>query len=107
MRYTPDVWTIMLIEHAGVNTIKVLCGWGGGYLDGDTWRMSSPIKRVEDKGLFYSVTTKSGNEYRCTKTREGISMSTLGKYNELVAGAELVEDVNIMAIPLVDSLDYL
>ena len=35
-RYTPDNWVVLKFDVEGFPVIhKVLCGWSGGYLDGD------------------------------------------------------------------------
>jgi len=71
--YNPDKWVI-------VNTMKdvykVLGGWSGGYLDGDSWRMSSGLKSVEvdpDDDNYYLMHNHSGSIYKCHKQGEGVT----------------------------------
>ena len=86
---TPDNWVIVEIQdpiHPGMPPMqKILSGWSGGYLYGDSWRMSSPIKQLditinED---FFTVETSSGSVYTLWKSRQGLRMSNAGIYNEL------------------------
>ena len=47
---------------------RVLCGWSGGYLDGDSWRMNSGITRVDDvDDHWLHFHGSSGSVYRCNK----------------------------------------
>lgn len=50
--YTPDGWTIFHINNNGAHFYKVLCTWSGGYLDGDSCRLSSG---AEDFNLIYDA----------------------------------------------------
>ena len=65
--YTPDNWVV--IKYKGDDPhYRVLVGWSGGYLDGDSWRMNSGIVRVEETEhtfLFYGA---SGSCYEGRKT---------------------------------------
>lgn len=65
--YTPDNWVV--IKYKGDDPhYRVLVGWSGGYLDGDSWRMNSGIVRVEETEhafLFYGA---SGSCYEGLKT---------------------------------------
>ena len=81
---TPDSWVI--VEYNGSNQFqRILSGWSGSYLYGDSWRMSSPIKELNIKVNqdFFTATTDSGSTYRLFKSRQGLRMSNAGIYNEL------------------------
>ena len=39
--YSPDGWSIFHINSNGDHTYKIFGSWSGGYLDGDSWRLSS------------------------------------------------------------------
>jgi len=82
---TPDSWVIIEVNHEGEQFQKVLSGWSGGYLDGDSWRMSSPIKEINIKVNqdFFTVDTQSGSSYTLFKSRQGLRMSNAGIYNQL------------------------
>jgi len=82
---TPDSWVIIEVNHEGKQFQKIISGWSGGYLDGDAWRLSSPIKRMKislDKDYF-TVDTESGSFYTLYKDRQGLRMSNAGIYNQL------------------------
>jgi hypothetical protein len=85
----PDAWVIVEIQdpiHPGMPPRqKILSGWSGSYLYGDSWRMSSHIKEMNIKVNqdFYTVTTESGSTYTLFKSRQGLRMSNAGIYNEL------------------------
>jgi len=82
---TPDSWVIIEVNHEGEQFQKILSGWSGGYLDGDSWRMSSPIKEINIKVNqdFFTVDTDSGSRYTLFKSRQGLRMSNAGIYNQL------------------------
>ena len=82
---TPDSWVIVEVNHEGKRFQKILSGWSGSYLYGDSWRMSSQIKKMEidiysDKIVVY---TESGSWYNLYKSHQGLRMSNAGIYNEL------------------------
>jgi hypothetical protein len=82
---TPDSWVIIEVKTPAGQFQKVLAGWSGGYLYGDSWRMSSPMKelniKIEDD--YFTVETDSGSVYTLYKSRQGLRMSNGGIYNQL------------------------
>lgn len=87
--YNPDSWIVLKV--LGDNPFyKVLGGWSGGYLDGDSWRINSGIKSVTFDGEYFSFEGFSGSIYECHKSGYGIRMSIAGVYNKL-SKANLVE----------------
>ena len=82
---TPDSWVIIEVNHEGEQFQKIISGWSGGYLDGDSWRMSSPIKRMKISldNDYFTVDTESGSFYTLYKSRQGLRMSNAGIYNQL------------------------
>ena len=82
---TPDAWVIVEVNHDGAQFSKILSGWSGGYLDGDSWRLSSPIKHMHiDVDLdTITVDTQSGSQYTLYKQYQGFRMSNAGIYNQL------------------------
>jgi len=82
---TPDSWIILEVNHEGNQFQKILSGWSGGYLDGDAWRISSPIKNIHidiDKD-YITVDTDTGSQYTLYKSAQGLQMSNAGIYNRL------------------------
>ena len=82
---TPDAWVIIEVNHEGEQFQKILSGWSGSYLYGDSWRMSSRIKKLDIKleEEFYTVETDSGSVYNLWKQYQGLRMSNASIYNEL------------------------
>lgn len=86
MDYNPDNWVILKIKE-GKGTFpfyKVLAGWSGGYLDGDSWRMNSGIVNCTSEGDYWHFHGHSGSVYKCGLDSYGISMSTSVIYDELI-----------------------
>lgn len=81
----PDNWVLLEINHNGEQFQKILAGWSGSYLYGDSWRMSSPIKEldVKNNSKWITATTESGSTYNLSKPHQGLRMSIAGVYNEL------------------------
>lgn len=80
--YEPHNWVLLKINSPTPH-YKVLAGWRGGYLDGDSWRMNSGVVRHdedEEKYYFYGY---SGSCYVCHKNREGLSNMATSVYNGL------------------------
>ena len=81
--YLPDNWVVLKIDYKGKAIYKVLAGWSGGYLDGDSWRMNSGITRVEDHETYYSFYGYSGSVYKVWKDHYGLRMNNVDVYNQL------------------------
>ena len=77
---TPDCWVVIEFDKKWQ---KVVAGWGGSYLYGDSWRISSPIVEFTSDDTSYLATTESGSTYILKKTRQGLRMSNAGVYNQL------------------------
>ena len=89
--YEPDSWVVLKVP-AGY---KVLGGWSGGYLDGDSWRMNSGIVSVTEDDHFYNFWGFTGSCYKCPKGGYGLRMSTSGIYEQLKDHVTLMdEDTN-------------
>jgi hypothetical protein len=83
--YTPHNWVVVNITSNGETFNKVLAGWSGGYLDGDTWRMNSGITAVGKDGsdwLFYGA---SGSVYRCDRDRYGVRGDAARALNNILS----------------------
>lgn len=78
---TPDRWVVVEINDGEETAKKILSGWSGGYLDGDSWRFSSKIVNEESDNTYYNFTTNSGSVYRCRCSAEGLTTVTSGMYN--------------------------
>jgi len=85
-QYTPDNWVILeikIVKPTKKSLYKVLGGWSGGYLDGDSWRMNSGIVKVTREGDNYLFHGSSGSIYVCHKNGFGLRMNTTGIYQQL------------------------
>ena len=80
--YNPDKWTILKIlnEEDGKYFYRILGGWGGGYLDGDSWRLNSGVESYElckedDEGVPQKILFKgaTGSIYDCWIDSEGMT----------------------------------
>jgi hypothetical protein len=73
--YTPDSWTILEMKHGNQITYKVFAGWSGGYLHGDSWKLSSGIKTAEldEERKVYLFSNFSGSLYVCSANSQRLS----------------------------------
>lgn len=78
--YSPDTWAILRITNTETNEIiyKILAGWYGGYLSGDSWKLNSGITSYEYRDNKYIFSGYSGSFYECHEESERLSMTTAG-----------------------------
>lgn len=82
--YHPDRWVIVRMEHEDEGVVyKVLGGWSGGYLDGDSWRFSSGLESIEEDGDYYLMHNYSGSIYKCHKNSNGFNFISGGVYSRI------------------------
>lgn len=89
--YTPDSWVIVKISGPTGDdspVYKVLAGWSGGYLDGDSWRANSGIGMTKTFDDHYEFVGYSGSIYVCDKRSEGMRLSMYPGWSPLEAAAE-------------------
>ena len=67
----PDNWVVLKIPDG----FKVFATWAGGYLDGDSWRLNSGIKEMEEDEDNYYFIGFSGSCYMCHKKGYGVATS--------------------------------
>lgn len=92
--YHPDKWVVVKDNRNGDH--RVMGSWYGGYLSGDSWRLSSGVTAVVDKENHYEVHNYSGSVYVCGKGDEGVSAyasSVLSQYEDFLARQEHGEKV--------------
>ena len=82
--YSPDKWKIVKFKNNGKYVYKVLAGWSGGYLDADSWRLSSGLERIEEEGDHYLMYNYSGSIYKCHKNSEGFTLLSDCIYNNWI-----------------------
>jgi hypothetical protein len=88
--YSPDRWVIVELKmnDSEERHRKVLASWYGGYLGSDSWRMSSGITEIVDKGTHYEIHNHSGSIYTCHKWTQGMSGYTTGVLASFVQDLE-------------------
>lgn len=69
--YTPDEWQIVKILGTDPH-YRVFGSWRGGYLDGDSWRLNSGIKKIEKVDNGWELIGYSGSVYKVFETNYGI-----------------------------------
>ena len=92
--YNPDNWVIIKINGDDPH-YRVLAGWSGGYLDGDSWR----ITRVEDAGDRFNFYGSSGSCYSCGKESYTLRMNNAhvwAKLQELLCQIILAENDDLV-----------
>lgn len=82
IEYTPDNWVVIKIKGDDPH-YRVLAGWSGGYLDGDSWRMNSGIVKVTDEGSRLFFYGHSGSTYSCGKESYGLRMNNAYVWDKL------------------------
>lgn len=98
MIYQPDNWVVLKIKpgKGAFPIYKVLAGWSGGYLDGDSWRMNSGITEVKQDGDYYEFYGYSGSCYRCHKNTYRLTMANGGVYNSIKEQEEFDGQIILM-----------
>jgi len=81
--YNPDRWVIVRIQCTSETAYKVLAGWGGGYLTGDSWQLNSGIARVEETPDHWVFHGHSGSVYKCGKSGYAMLMIMQGIWIQL------------------------
>lgn len=80
--YKPDNWVIIKINGDDPH-YRVLAGWSGGYLDGNSWRMNSGITEVNETDDCYYFKGSTGSEYCCRKHSYTLRMNNAHVWNAL------------------------
>ena len=84
-QYTPDRWVILTIKTPDESIDKVFAGWYGGYVTGDTWKLSSGIVDIVDNDNCVEFVNHSGSVYRCYKECYGMSAHMNSIYQNWLA----------------------
>lgn len=92
--YTPDRWVIIKGKWNGETVYKVLAGWSGGYLEGQSWRINSGITKVTVDDSYYYFEGSSGSTYKCHKNGYGLNliMGSIVQQIESLPDVVILED---------------
>lgn len=96
--HTPDCWVILQLNNNKEILYKVLAGWSGSYLYGQSWQLNSGIKSVEVENDYYLFHGYSGSIYKCHKDMYSLNNMTSGVLKSLQKQAETVDDVEIILL---------
>ena len=88
-RYTPDKWHLIKIVSENETLFKVLAGWSGSYLEGQSWKINSGIVKIEESTTHYDFHGYTGSVYSCHKEAEGFNLITTGVWNRVSADARI------------------
>ncbi len=80
--YTPDNWVIVRVKWDKAH-YRVLAGWTGGYLYGNSWRINSGIVRHEKKGDYYYFYGETGSCYKCYIPAQALRMNISGAWETI------------------------
>lgn len=96
----PDRWLVVKVQPVDETLdahYRVFATWGGGYLQGQSWKINSGIESVtEDENYFYFLSA-SGSTYGCLKGSYGITGYGLGILNGLIEQSK--NEVTITQMP--------
>lgn len=97
--YTPDNWIVFEFETPdGKKFRKVLGGWSGGYLDGDSWRLNSGIVDVKDDGDYLLFIGHSGSTYKCHKNSNTIRLNIAHIWDKIQKMQDSVKEIKLEQI---------
>ena len=104
--YNPDNWVVVKITkrnpddgNSSDTIYKVLGGWSGDFIEGDSWRMNSGITSVTIDESTFAFHGSSGSTYYCSKDMYKLRMNTSGIFNRLKEYAEADESFTFELMP--------
>lgn len=81
--YRPDKWVILKISEGEKSLLKVLAGWSGSYLEGQSWKVNSGVNKCETDENHFLLHGYSGSVYKCHKKAYGTNMIMGGIISQL------------------------
>lgn len=84
--YTPDSWVVIRMTNKDEVIYKVLAGWSGSYLYGDSWRLNSGITeaRYDVASDVWKFIGSSGSVYRCNPEQYGLKVATYPVWQQML-----------------------
>lgn len=91
--YSPDVWVVIKVTPTdGKPLYRVLAGWYGGYLNGDSWKINSGITEFTENDKLIEFSGYTGSVYKCHRESErfsGMTGSIFEHYSKELAAANM------------------
>jgi hypothetical protein len=85
--YKPDCWVMVCFTNNGEKIYKILAGWSGSYLYGQSWKLNSGCVSAKQDGDYFLFEGYSGSVYSCHKDTyrcNSIMSSVLSRFEEEV-----------------------
>ena len=99
MEYRPDRWLMVkLTNDKNEVHYRVFATWGGGYLNGDEWKLNSGVTSLKETGSKFYFEGSSGSTYICNKGSYGSTGYGHGVLNGLITKS-LDQGVTIDVLP--------
>lgn len=78
--YTPNNWQLVHVipKDTSAAYYRILAGWSGSFIYGNSWKLSSGCEQVIDEGDSWRVPQSSGSVYILSKNSEKPSVATVG-----------------------------
>lgn len=87
--YNPDCWVLVKLTSPKFGAVyKILGSWSGGYLHGDSWKLSSGIEEVREFDDRYEMPQSSGSLYVVRKSGRRVSFMIGSVFETLVKDLE-------------------
>lgn len=81
--YHPDRWEVVSVINGPETYYRVLGSWYGGFGGSNSWKLSSGVNAIVDRGFYYEFICESGSTYVCHKESRGTSMFTLSVFTNI------------------------
>lgn len=93
----PDVWVFIDVENkeTGEKFVKIVAGFYGGFTQGNSWRITSPVAKLETLAESFRATTESGRVYTLDACNNRIGTPIAPILASIVADTELPWVVSI------------
>lgn len=70
--YHPDNFILIRVKDS--DDLHIAGGWSGGYLSGDSWRLSTKVVSIEKEVDMLTFTSASGSVYKASVDQYRMSM---------------------------------
>lgn len=87
--YCPDGWVLIKIISPEETLYKVFSSWGGGWVQGEYWKLNSGIESIEIQESYLDVKGYSGSVYRLSYNGE----ERINSYNTGVLSSFFNDDM--------------